>query len=82
MSFRTMNAAVCLLLAGALPSSGPALVVAGEPIDPLVQMVVDLVNDADRDMRALGLQQVREAVPGAPATKESRRDPPPGSDRA
>jgi HEAT repeat protein len=39
------------------------------PDDPLVQMIVDLVSDADRDMRALGLQQVREEVPGEAATK-------------
>ncbi len=41
-----------------------------EPEDPLVQMVVDLVKDADRDMRALGFQQVREEVPGEAATKK------------
>jgi HEAT repeat protein len=40
-----------------------------EPEDPLLQMVVELVSDADRDMRALGLQQVREEAPGEPATK-------------
>jgi HEAT repeat protein len=37
--------------------------------DPLIQMVVDLLVDADRDMRALGFQQVREEVPGEAATK-------------
>ncbi|MEE8452165.1 MAG: HEAT repeat domain-containing protein [Thermoguttaceae bacterium] len=38
--------------------------------DPLVQMILELVNDSDRDMRALGLQQVREEVPGEAATKK------------
>jgi HEAT repeat protein len=32
-------------------------------------MVAELLNNADRDMRALGLQQVREAAPGEAATK-------------
>jgi HEAT repeat protein len=40
-----------------------------EPGDPLVDMVVELLGDADRDMRALGLQQVREEVPGEAATR-------------
>jgi len=40
-----------------------------EPNEALVQMVVELVSDADRDMRALGLQQIREEVPGEAATK-------------
>jgi len=38
--------------------------------DPLVQMILELVGDSDRDMRALGLQQVREEVPGEAATKK------------
>jgi HEAT repeat protein len=40
-----------------------------EPSDPLVEMVVELLGDADRDMRALGLQQVREEMPGEAATR-------------
>jgi HEAT repeat protein len=40
-----------------------------EPNEELVQMVVELVSDADRDMRALGLQQIREEIPGEAATK-------------
>lgn len=40
-----------------------------EPNEELVQMVVELVSDADRDMRALGLQQIREEMPGEAATK-------------
>ena len=38
--------------------------------DPLLQMVVELLGDEDRDMRALGLQQVREDLPGEEATKK------------
>ncbi len=41
-----------------------------EEEDPLLQMVVELVSDTDRDMRALGLQQVREEAPGEAATKK------------
>ena len=40
-----------------------------DPNEPLIQMVIELVSDADHDMRALGLQQVREEVPGEAATK-------------
>ncbi len=40
-----------------------------EPDDDLLQMIVELVSDSDRDMRALGLQQVREEAPGEAATK-------------
>ncbi len=35
----------------------------------LLQMVAELVGDEDRDMRALGMEQVREAAPGEEATK-------------
>jgi len=42
---------------------------ADEPDDELVQMVVDLVSDKDADMRAVGLQQVREGAKGTATTK-------------
>ncbi len=51
-------------LAGSLSQAAQA-----EPNEPLVQMIVELINDKDRDMRALGFQQVREEVPGEAATK-------------
>jgi HEAT repeat protein len=35
-----------------------------------VQLVLDLLNDKDKDIRALGLQQVREEAKGAAATKQ------------
>jgi HEAT repeat protein len=41
-----------------------------EPNEALIEMVTTLVSDADRDMRALGLQQIREEVPGEAATKK------------
>ena len=37
--------------------------------DPLVEMVVELLNDKDPDMRALGFEQVRSGVKGKVATK-------------
>ncbi len=54
--------AMCLLIAAPAAAQD-------EPNEALVQMVVELVSDADRDMRALGLQQIREEVPGEAATK-------------
>ena len=43
---------------------------AEEPDDAVIQMVADLVGDPDRDMRALGYQQIREEMPGEAATKK------------
>jgi HEAT repeat protein len=37
--------------------------------DELIQTIANLLSDNDKDMRALGLQQVREEVKGAAATK-------------
>ena len=37
--------------------------------DPLLDMVVDLLHDPDPSMRVLGLQQIRDEVPGEAATK-------------
>lgn len=39
-----------------------------EAVDPLIAMVLDLIGDADKDMRAMGLQQVREETPGEATT--------------
>jgi HEAT repeat protein len=47
----------------------PSPVVGADEEDAVVQMVVDLLQDKDPDMRALGLQQVREAAKGEAATK-------------
>ena len=43
---------------------------AAEPSDELVQMVVDLLADEDKDVRALGFDQVRISAPGEQATLE------------
>src|SRR5512145_2824406 len=41
----------------------------GEPADELVQLVVGLLEDKDKDLRALGLEQVRTAAKGPAATR-------------
>ena len=64
-----LKAAGWLLIAGLVcPAAG--LLTAAEDEDPVLQMVVDLLGNEDRDMRALGLQQVREELPGKEATKK------------
>ena len=35
----------------------------------MIDIVVNLVSDKDKDLQAIGLQQVREEVKGAAATK-------------
>jgi HEAT repeat protein len=40
------------------------------PNADLVEMIVNLVSDKDRDMRTLGLQQVRDEAKGPAATKQ------------
>jgi len=40
-----------------------------EPNAELMQMIADLVRDPQREMRALGLQQIRDEIPGEAATK-------------
>lgn len=59
-----------LMMVGLACLLGPSWSAAQEePNEALIDMVVELLNDADRDMRALGLQQIREEVPGEAATK-------------
>jgi HEAT repeat protein len=41
-----------------------------EPNDQLVQLVIGLVEDRDKDVRALGLEQVRTAAKGPGATRQ------------
>ena len=70
MGIDRAKAAPGLLLVGVLCLTGSSLRAAEEePDDPLVAMIVELVGDVDRDMRALGLQQVREEVPHEAATR-------------
>jgi HEAT repeat protein len=47
-----------------------ATVAAAEENDELVQMVVDLLGDKDKDLRAVGLEQVRTEAKGQAATKQ------------
>ncbi len=57
------SASLALLLTFALPGPCPA-----RADDDLVQTVSNLVSDKDKDVRAVGLEQVRDAVKGAEAT--------------
>ena len=43
---------------------------AAAPSSEAVQAIADLLGDSDKDVRALGLQQVREGAKGAEATKQ------------
>ncbi len=47
----------------------PTLSAASPPSDELLQMIADLIGDPDKQMRAIGLQQVRSEAPGEAATK-------------
>lgn len=57
---------VCLALVGQITAVGAR---ADEPDDELVQMVLGLLEESDKDLRALGLDQVRTAAPGESATR-------------
>ena len=63
-----MLSAAMIFLAALSGTSG-ALQAADAAGQQLVDMVVDLVKDKDKDMRAIGFQQVREEVKGTAATK-------------
>jgi HEAT repeat protein len=58
-------------LLGASLAVGPGdrLLAAEAPGEELVQMIAGLVSDEDREMRSVGLQQVREEAKGPAATK-------------
>ena len=58
---------LCLLV-HALLGGTPAIAIADESSDQL-DAIVNLICDKDKDMRALGLQQVREEAKGEAATK-------------
>ncbi len=65
------KAAVGLLYLGLICLMAASLPAQEEGVDDaVIQMIVDLLADEDRDMRALGLQQVREEAPGEAATKK------------
>jgi HEAT repeat protein len=60
------RAVVIFLMAGSCASAA----ISGEEAanTELLKMVTDLVSDSDRDMRALGFQQIREESPGEAST--------------
>jgi len=70
MAIRKITAAAGLWLGLACVLAGSASAAQEEPDDSVIQMVVDLLGDKDLEMRAVGLQQVREEVPGEAATKK------------
>lgn len=59
---------LCIVLLAATFSS--VCLSAEEPANEAVQAIVELLGDKDKDVRALGMQQVREEVKGEKATKE------------
>ena len=69
---RTFNitVALCLSLAGAACLGVHSVRAADEPPgDEQFKLIVEIIGDADRDMRATGLQLIREKMPGEAATK-------------
>jgi HEAT repeat protein len=62
-----LGSLVCLAAVFALARASFADEEAG---NELVQMVVNLLNDPDKDVRALGLEQVRMAAKGPAATRQ------------
>jgi len=62
---RLLTAAFLFLSGLAPPLTGEARAADDEAVD----MIVELLNDSDNDMRMLALQQIRESVPGNDATK-------------
>jgi HEAT repeat protein len=70
IGIRKISAAACLAWGLTCTLVGSVLAAQEEPDDPVIQMVIDLLGSPDRDMRALGLQQVREEVPGEAVTKK------------
>jgi hypothetical protein len=63
------GAATALCFALAL-SAAVRSAAAADTADPLVTMVVTLLGDADKDVRSLGLDQVRTGIPGETATRQ------------
>ncbi len=69
---RTFNikVALCLSFAGAAWFGVHAVRAADEPPgNEQFKLIVEMIGDADRDMRATGLQVIREQMPGEAATK-------------
>jgi HEAT repeat protein len=64
MPFRTL---VCLAVSASIALACTPLA-AAEAGDDLVELVVNLLNDKDKDVRALGLEQIRTGAKGRDAT--------------
>ena len=62
-----LGSMVCLIVMGAWTHGSFA---EEQTDDELIQMVVDLLSEKDKDLRALGLEQVRTAVKGQAATQQ------------
>ena len=61
--------AICLAVFGLLgPLAGFGLAAQDELMDGQLQLVIQFISDPDRETRAMGLQYVREEVPGEAAT--------------
>ena len=58
----------CLLIASLL-SVLPATTRAAEPSDELVQQIVKLLGNPDREFRAAGLERIRTGAKGPAATR-------------
>ena len=56
-------------LTAILCSVAAGLMAAEPPSEDLLQLIADLVADSDKQMRAIGLQQIRDEAPGEAATK-------------
>ncbi len=65
---RILGIASLAVIIGAGALAGRALA-AEAPSDELLQLIADLIGDSDNQMRAIGLQQVRNEAPGEAATK-------------
>ena len=68
MSQRVLNSFITLCLMAVVPS-GDALAVES-PSDDLVQMIVKLIGDPDKEFRAAGLDKLRTSAKGAAATQQ------------
>ena len=64
---RALACAVLFLSVAVGPGGDPAR--AEDASDEQVQTIIDLLSDKDKDLRAVALQQVREGIKGAAATR-------------
>ena len=69
MNSRVLVLAGCLSLAVAL-ASWTVVDAQDSENDELIDLVAQLLSDSDKDMRALGLEQIRTKVPGEAATQK------------